>query len=121
MNFSKKLLAIIGMLPQILDAKFWGVVLFGASVMILAFMPWLDHSEVRSMRYRPDWHKYVYIVFAIAFLTLGYLGTQTPTDIRTLVSQVCTLFYFSFFLLMPWWSAMGTFKKVPDRVTFHPH
>jgi ubiquinol-cytochrome c reductase cytochrome b subunit len=115
------LFAIVGMLPQILDAKFWGVVLFGASVMILAFMPWLDHSEVRSMRYRPDWHKYVYIVFAISFLTLGYLGTQTPTDMRTLVSQVCTLFYFSFFLLMPWWSAMGTFKQVPSRVTFHPH
>ncbi|MFT5642676.1 MAG: ubiquinol-cytochrome c reductase cytochrome b subunit [Janthinobacterium sp.] len=115
------LLAIIGMLPSILDAKFWGVVLFGASVMILAFLPWLDYSKVKSMRYRPDWHKYVYILFGISFLTLGYLGTQAPTDTRTMISQVCTLFYFSFFLLMPWWSAMGTFKKVPSRVTFHPH
>jgi len=115
------LIAIVGMLPSILDAKFWGVVLFGSSVVILAFLPWLDHSKAKSIRYRPQWHKYVYILFGIAFLALGYLGTQPPTAARTLVAQVCTLFYFSFFLLMPWWSAMGTFKTVPDRVTFHPH
>jgi ubiquinol-cytochrome c reductase cytochrome b subunit len=115
------LVAIVGMLPSILDAKFWGVVLFGSSVVILAFLPWLDHSKVKSIRYRPDWHKYVYILFGISFLTLGYLGTQPPTDARTLVAQICTLFYFSFFMLMPWWSAMGKFKPVPSRVTFHPH
>ncbi|MGV8892853.1 MAG: cytochrome b [Burkholderiaceae bacterium] len=115
------LIAIIGMLPSILDAKFWGVVLFGLSVVILAFLPWLDYSKVKSIRYRPQWHKYIYILFGLAFLTLGYLGIQPPTAARTLVAQVCTLFYFSFFLLMPWWSAMGTFKTVPDRVTFHPH
>jgi ubiquinol-cytochrome c reductase cytochrome b subunit len=115
------LIAIVGMLPSILDAKFWGVVFFGLSVVILAFLPWLDYSKAKSIRYRPQWHKYIYILFGIAFLTLGYLGTQPPTEMRTLVSQVCTLFYFSFFMLMPWWSEMGTFKPVPDRVTFHPH
>ena len=76
---------------------------------------------MKSIRYRPDWHKYVYALFFLSFLTLGYLGTLPPTETRTLVSQVCTLFYFSFFLLMPWWSAMGTFKTVPDRVVFHAH
>jgi len=115
------LLAIIGMLPQILDAKFWGVVFFGSSVVILAFLPWLDHSPVKSIRYRPDWHKLVYALFGLSFLTLGYLGTQEPTGTKTLISQGCTLIYFSFFLLMPWWSAMGKFKTVPSRVTFHPH
>ena len=113
--------AIIGMLPQVLDAKFWGVVLFGLSVMILAGLPWLDHSPVRSIRYRPDWHKYVYIVFGVSFVLLGYLGTQLPTAVFTLMSQVCTLLYFGFFMLMPWWSSMGTFKPVPKRVTFTPH
>jgi ubiquinol-cytochrome c reductase cytochrome b subunit len=115
------LLMIVGMLPQILDAKFWGVVLFGTSVMIIAALPWLDQSPVKSIRYRPDWHKYVYLVFGLSFVTLGYLGTQLPTATFTLLSQVCTLLYFSFFLLMPWWSSMGTFKPVPKRVTFHPH
>jgi quinol-cytochrome oxidoreductase complex cytochrome b subunit len=51
---------IIAML--VLDAKFWGVVLMGVSVLILAAMPWLDLSPVKSIRYRPDWHKIVYIV-----------------------------------------------------------
>jgi len=115
------LVAIIGMLPQVLDAKFWGVVLFGSSVMIIAALPWLDYSQVKSIRYRPDWHKYVYIVFGLSFLILGYLGTQAPTDLFTKISQVCTVLYFSFFLLMPWWSSMGAFKPVPKRVTFHPH
>jgi len=113
---------IVGMLPNFgLDAKFWGVVLFGSSVMILAGMPWLDQSPVRSIRYRPDWHKIVLGIFAIAFVVLGYLGVQPPSPIRNVISQVCAVLYFAFFLLMPWWSAMGTFKPVPKRVTFQPH
>ncbi|WP_426116320.1 cytochrome b [Massilia sp. PWRC2] len=112
---------IIGMLPSVLDAKFWGVVLFGSSVIIISLMPWLDHSPARSIRYRPTWHKLVLAVFGLSFITLGYLGTQPPSPIGGVVSQVCTLLYFGFFLLMPWWSTMGTFKPVPKRVTFHPH
>ncbi len=42
------------------DAKFWGVVVMGGAVIILFFLPWLDHSPVKSIRYRPTWHKYVY-------------------------------------------------------------
>jgi ubiquinol-cytochrome c reductase cytochrome b subunit len=110
---------IVGML--VFDAKFWGVVLMGASVLILAGLPWLDHSPVRSIRYRPSWHKLVYVLFAITFVTLGYLGVQPPNPTRTMVSQVCAFIYFGFFLLMPWWSAAGSFKPVPTRVTFHPH
>jgi ubiquinol-cytochrome c reductase cytochrome b subunit len=113
------LVAIIGML--VFDAKFWGVVLMGVSVLILAGMPWLDHSPAKSIRYRPDWHMYVYILFGIAFVILGYLGVKPPSPIAERVAQVCTFIYFGFFLLMPWWSTMGTFKRVPDRVTFHPH
>lgn len=113
------LVIIAGLLN--LDAKFFGVVLMGVSVMILAAMPWLDHSQVKSMRYRPTWHKYIYILFGISFVVLGYLGVLPPTDGRTLVAQVCTFIYFGFFVLMPWWSAAGTFKPVPKRVTFHPH
>jgi len=113
------LVLIAGMF--IFEAKFWGVVLMGVSVMILGGLPWLDHSPVKSIRYRPDWHKYVYLVFGISFLILGYLGVQPPSPVGERVSQVCTFIYFAFFLLMPWWSTMGTFKPVPNRVTFHPH
>ena len=115
------LLMIIGMMPFGLEAKFWGVVLFGSSVMILGAMPWLDQSPVKSIRYRPDWHKYVMIVFGIAFVILGYLGVQPPSPTKERLAQVCTVIYFAFFLLMPWWSAMGVFKPVPKRVTFSAH
>ena len=103
------------------DAKFWGVVVMGGAVVSLFFLPWLDYSEVKSIRYRPDWHKYMYAVFVINFFVLGYLGVQPTSAIGERVSQVGTLFYFGFFLLMPWWSRLGQFKLVPDRVVFAAH
>ncbi len=103
------------------DAKFIGVIVMGASVVILFFLPWLDYSPVKSIRYRPGWHKGVLGVFILFFLVLGYLGTQPPSPIGNLVSQVGMMVYFGFFVLMPWWSRLGTFKPVPERVTFHPH
>jgi ubiquinol-cytochrome c reductase cytochrome b subunit len=104
-----------------IDAKFWGVVAMGGAVIILFFLPWLDYSPVRSIRYRPTWHKYLYGVFVINFLILGYLGILPPFPLGERVSQVGTLFYFGFFLLMPWWSRIGEFKPEPTRVTFVPH
>ena len=104
-----------------IDAKFWGVVAMGGAVIILFFLPWLDHSPVKSIRYRPSWNKWLYGVFVINFLILGYLGVLPPSPIGERVSQIGTLFYFGFFLLMPWWSRLGEFKAVPDRVTFQPH
>jgi ubiquinol-cytochrome c reductase cytochrome b subunit len=103
------------------DAKFWGVVVMGAAVLILFFLPWLDRSPVRSIRYRPGWHKYIYALFVFFFLVLGYLGSQPPSANGNIVSQVGTLVYLGFFLLMPWWSRMGTFKPVPERVTYTAH
>ena len=104
-----------------IDAKFWGVVVMGGAVVIMFFLPWLDYSPVRSIRYRPSWHKYVYGVFVINFFVLGYLGVQPPSPIGERVSQVGTLFYFGFFLLMPWWSRLGDPKPVPERITFAAH
>jgi ubiquinol-cytochrome c reductase cytochrome b subunit len=112
---------VISALMYGIDAKFWGVVVMGGAVVIMFFLPWLDNSPVKSIRYRPEWHKYVYAVFVIDFLILGYLGVQPPSPIGERVSQVGTLFYFGFFLLMPWWSKLGTPKPVPDRVVFVAH
>jgi ubiquinol-cytochrome c reductase cytochrome b subunit len=104
-----------------IDAKFWGVVVMGGAVIILFFLPWLDNSPVKSIRYRPSWNKWLYAIFVVNFRVLGYLGIKPPSPINERVSQVGTLFYFGFFLLMPWWSRIGTFKPVPDRVTFAAH
>jgi ubiquinol-cytochrome c reductase cytochrome b subunit len=111
---------LIGLL-KVLEAKFWGVAVMGGAVVILAGLPWLDRSPVKSIRYRPGWHKLIYGLFVINFVILGYLGVQPPSEIGGLVAEVGTLLYFGFFVLMPWWSQLGTFKPVPDRVTFKPH
>ncbi|MGO4393072.1 cytochrome bc complex cytochrome b subunit [Variovorax sp. M-6] len=111
---------VVAMMLSI-DAKFWGVVVMGGAVIILFFLPWLDHSPVKSIRYRPSWHKYVYGVFVVNFVVLAYLGVQPPSPIGERVSQIGTLFYFGFFLLMPWWSRLGEFKPVPERVVFNAH
>ncbi|HMN19882.1 MAG TPA: cytochrome bc complex cytochrome b subunit [Ottowia sp.] len=112
------------------DAKFWGVVVMGGAVLILFVLPWLDRSPARSIRYRPGWHKWVYAVFVVWFLVLMVLGIMAPGPLNPslpewltneFVAMIGTLFYFAFFLLMPWWSQLGTPKPVPDRITFKPH
>ena len=113
-------LVVVALMLNI-DAKFWGVCVMGGAVVILFFLPWLDHSLVKSIRYRPSWHKYLYGLFVFDFFVLGYLGTQPPSPTGERISQIGTLYYFGFFLLMPWWSRQGEFKPVPDRVTFAAH
>lgn len=115
------ILIAVAVLLRVIDAKFWGVVAMGGGVVILFFLPWLDHSPVRSIRYRPTWHKYLYGIFIVNFLILGYLGTQAPSPVFNLMSQAGTLIYLGFFLLMPVWSRIGTFKPVPERILFKAH
>ena len=100
-----------------LDAKFWGVVAMGASVVIFAFLPWLDKSPVKSIRYRGSIYKTFLTLFVIAFVILGYLGTQPPSFWGEKVSQVCSVIYFGFFLLMPWYSKVDKYTPEPERVT----
>ena len=115
-------IAILGVVAlKSFDAKFWGVVLMGGAVMVLFPLPWLDRAPVKSIRYKPNWMKWMYGLFVVNFFALGYLGIKPPSDVGTLVSQIGTFFYFGFFLLMPWWSRIGEFKPVPDRVVFHAH
>jgi ubiquinol-cytochrome c reductase cytochrome b subunit len=101
-----------------LDAKFWGVVAMGASVVIIAFLPWLDRSPVKSIRYKGPIFKIALVIFLICFFILGYLGVLAPTPGRTLVSQICSVLYFAFFLLMPWYSKLDKCKPEPERVNF---
>jgi hypothetical protein len=57
----------------------------------------------------------VYGVFVVFFVVLAYLGVQPPVaGLGERVSQIGTLFYFGFFLLMPWWSRLGAFKPCPS-------
>ena len=103
--------------PLAIEAKVWGVAMMGAATLIFFLLPWLDRSPVKSIRYKGPLFRTALTIFVIVFLVLGYYGTQTVTPAGTIISQIGTLIYFSFFLLMPWYSAMDKTKPVPDRVT----
>ncbi|MGH8717648.1 MAG: cytochrome b [Burkholderiales bacterium] len=99
-----------------LTAKVWGVILMGAAVIILCFLPWLDQSPVKSIHYRGWMFKTALTLFAISFVGLGYLGTLQPTAIRTHLAQALAVLYFAFFLLMPWYSQRDKTRPVPERL-----
>lgn len=103
------------------QAKFWGVIVMGGAVLTLFFLPWLDRSPVKSIRYRPGFHRFFYGIFVVVFLTLAFLGTRPPSPAATVIAQACTLAYFAFFLGMPFWTRLGAFKQPPERVTFKPY
>ena len=99
------------------DAKVWGVIAMGVSAMIFFLLPWLDRSPAKSIRYRGPIYKSALAVFVVCFLVLGYLGTQSVTEGRTLLAQICTVLYFLFFLLMPWYTTIDKCMPEPERVT----
>jgi ubiquinol-cytochrome c reductase cytochrome b subunit len=115
------LAALVLIFMALTESKFWGVVVMGTAVVSLFFLPWLDRSPVKSIRYRPLFHKVFYAIFIFAFLMLGFLGTRPPSPAATLIAQICALIYFAFFLGMPFWTPRGRFKTPPERVHYKPH
>ncbi|BBP04341.1 cytochrome b [Sulfuriferula plumbiphila] len=97
--------------------KFLGVVAMGSAVVIMFFLPWLDRSKVKSIRYRGTLYKTILTLFVISFIGLGYLGTQAPTGLTTDIARVLSVIYFGFFLLMPWYTKIDKTKPEPERVT----
>ncbi|MCW7551220.1 cytochrome b N-terminal domain-containing protein [Endozoicomonas gorgoniicola] len=100
-----------------IDSKLGGFIAMGAAIAILFVLPWLDRSRVRSIRYKGMISKVAIISFALVFILLTWLGTQPATETYTLIAQICTVLYFAFFLLMPFYTRMEKTKPVPERVT----
>lgn len=97
--------------------KLMGVIAMGASIALLFVLPWLDRSPVRSMRYKGWMSKLWLWIFCISFVILGVMGVLPPTPEFTLLSRVCTILYFAYFILMPFYTRMEKTKPVPERVT----
>ena len=124
--------SILRAVPPLFNSQFPGVLAMGVATLILFFLPWLDRSPVKSIRYRGPYYKGALAIFVVAFLLLGYLGVKPTTvwgqfsdpadlldtkDVATWVARVCTILYFLFFLLMPWYSRRDKVLPVPERVT----
>ncbi len=109
--------AMLRAVPSFAGTQVWGVLVMGAAIVVLFFLPWLDKSPVKSIRYKGPIFKAMIAMFVVAFVILGYLGMQPATPGRTLLAQVCTILYFVFFLGMPIYSKIDKTKPVPERVT----
>lgn len=124
--------SILRAIPPVFNSQFPGVAAMGLSVVAFAFLPWLDRSPVKSIRYRGMLYKKWLAAFVVSFLILGYLGTvpsnvwgQFPaavpfiggSDIATWVARIFTAVYFAFFVFMPSFTAKDETKPVPARVT----
>lgn len=125
--------SILRAVPPVMNSQFPGVAAMGLSVLIFALIPWLDKSPVKSIRYRGSLYKTWLGLFIVSFLILGYLGTEVTTvwgqfsgswsaildtkDRATWAARILTIIYFSFFILMPWYTSRDKTKPVPDRLT----
>ena len=109
--------AILRAVPAIAGSAFPGVLAMGAAIAVLFVLPWLDRSPVKSIRYKGWMSKLWLVIFCVSFVILGILGAIPATPGRTLLSQVCTVLYFAFFILMPFYTRMEKTKPVPERVT----
>ena len=124
--------SILRAVPPLFNSQFPGVLVMGIAVVVLFFLPWLDRAPVKSIRYRGASYKVWLCVFVVVFVILGYLGVKPTTvwgqfkdasgildtkDIATWVARLCTILYFLFFFLMPWYTAREKVKPVPERVT----
>ena len=122
--------SILRAVPPLFDSQFPGVVAMGVSTLIFFLLPWLDRSPVKSIRYKGPLFSGALAIFVVVFLILGYLGTE-PTNVwgqfggwlggadrATVVARICTVIYFLFFLLMPWYSKIDKCKPEPERVTW---
>ena len=124
--------AMLRAVPAMFGSQFAGVAVMGAGVIILFFLPWLDKSPVRSIRYKGPIFRSALAIFVVSFLVLGYLGVATTdvwgrmpevlpiiggVEVATIASRLLTLAYFAFFLAMPWYSRIDKCKPEPERLT----
>jgi len=99
--------------------KLWGAILMASAVLLPLFLPWLDRSRVKSIRYRGWICKLALSMFVISFITLGWLGMQAAESIYVILARIFSIIYFGFFLLMPYYTALDKTRPVPDRVVYH--
>src|SRR2546429_8072490 len=105
--------AILRAIPN----KLLGVMALGASILILAFLPWLDTSKVRSARYRPLYRQFFW-VFVVVCIGPGWLGSKLPEGIYVLFARIFTVYYFAFFLvILPVLGKVERTKPLPNSIS----
>jgi ubiquinol-cytochrome c reductase cytochrome b subunit len=97
--------------------KLGGVVLMGGAIIVLFFLPWLDTSKVRSMRFRPI-TRIIFLLWTVNFFVLMWVGGKPAEQPYVLISQVCTMFYFVYFLVvLPMMGRFEVVMKLPESIS----
>ncbi len=105
--------AILRAIPD----KLMGVVALFASILILAFLPWLDTSKVKSARYRPLYRQFFWIFVAVC-VGLGWLGAKPAEGGYVLAARVLTFYYFAHFLIvLPLLGFFEKTKPLPNSIS----
>jgi quinol-cytochrome oxidoreductase complex cytochrome b subunit len=105
--------AILRAIPN----KLMGVIALFGSIGILAFLPWLDTSKVRSANYRPLYRQFFWIFVAVC-LGLGYLGSKPPEGGYVLAARIPTFYYFAHFLIiLPVLGLVERTKPLPNSIS----
>jgi ubiquinol-cytochrome c reductase cytochrome b subunit len=110
--------AFYAMLRAVPDQQM-GALLMLLAIVVLFFLPWLDKSPVKSIRYKGWMSKLALTLFVISFVVLSYLGLQPAEGIYVLMTRIFTTIYFAYFVLMPIYTKLETCKTPPERVTYH--
>ena len=110
--------AFYAMLRAVPDQQM-GALLMLLAIVVLFFLPWLDRSPVKSIRYKGILSKIALTLFVISFIALSYLGLAPANDLYVILARIFTVIYFAFFILMPWYTRIEKTKPAPERVTYH--
>jgi quinol-cytochrome oxidoreductase complex cytochrome b subunit len=104
--------AILRSIPD----KLGGVIAMFGAIAIMAFLPWLDTSRVRSAVYRPV-YKVFFWVFVAVCIGLGYLGAMPAEGGYVIASRILTAWYFIHFLvILPVLGLFETPRPVPASI-----
>lgn len=83
----------------IVPAKLGGVIAMFGSIVLLAALPWLDKSKIRSCSYRPI-YKFFVIIFVFNFILLGYFGGKPAEGWYVVATKICSIWYFIHLLVI---------------------
>jgi ubiquinol-cytochrome c reductase cytochrome b subunit len=98
-----------------------GALLMALSVLVYLFLPWIDKSPVKSMRYRGLLSRLNLAMFVVSFLVLMYLGLLPAEGLYVYLARIFTVLYFAYFALLWIIPKFETCKTPPERVVFHAH
>jgi quinol-cytochrome oxidoreductase complex cytochrome b subunit len=99
-----------------IPSKLIGTAVMFASVVIIAFLPWLDTSKVKSASYRPLYRVFFWL-FVACVIGLGYCGAHPPEGAYVLAARLLSVYYFLYFLfILPLLGFVEKTKPLPASI-----